>query len=90
MRFYIVHVNGDSEHRCESDVEVADVATSHHAVVSAPVVHHFVSTGKSALAGEDGREPSGGPGGIGALVECFMYVFWKLDGVAFRDLKGRT
>ena len=83
-----MHVDGNTEHCCETDIEVTDVSGRHDAVVGAPVIHDFVGGAEGARAGEARHKPSGGPGGIGALVEGVVHRIRKINGPALRDLEA--
>jgi len=88
----VVHANGDSEHRAESDEISTDVTVADGTVVSAPVVHYVVSglEGAAFLTVATRSEPSAGPGGIGTHHKSLCYVVRKLNCPTFCYLKYRT
>ena len=57
------------------------------AMVSAPMVHDFISTGEGAFAGEARSKPSAGPSVVGSFPKFVGYFVRKVDAVTFNDLE---
>ena len=86
---YVMHANGDAEHRAKGDKVSTYVTVGDSAVVSAPVIHNRVCIleGRAADAVATGSEPGAGPGIVGSLPDSIGYVVGKIDGPSLSDLK---
>ena len=85
---HIVHGDGDAQHGREGNQIGAHMAVNGNAVVGAPIGHDGINVLKGAFAGYAGREPGGGPGGVGTLIQDSVHLVGQHHRGALGDLQG--
>ncbi len=86
---HVVHTHGYSKHRGKRDQVGPDVSVAERPVVRAPGVHHRVTIGERAPAGQPRGEPGGRPSPVGAAIENVVDLLGQLEGPPFRQLEHR-
>lgn len=84
-----MHVDGDSQHRCQCYQLAPNVAVTEGTMVRPLIIHHAVDVAEGSSTGEIWDEPGRRPSWVGALVENVMYFLWKINCPALGDLQHR-
>src|ERR1700759_585775 len=82
----VMHVHRDTQHGSQRYQLMTDMSVADRSVVGAPGGHYRIDVFEMSFAGKLWNEPGGGPGLIGALVQCLVNGGREIDGRAFGDL----